>query len=70
MRRDLAEALRASGQLKLRVTTAEKELVTLRAKTRLDTKIIEDLTRERALLAQKVKDRDEELKSKSKFIVV
>jgi hypothetical protein len=44
--------------------------VGLRAKTKSDTKIIEDLTRERALLAQKVKDRDEELKSKSKFIVV
>lgn len=70
IRRDLTEALRANGQLKLRVTAAEKELVMLRAKTKSDTKAIEDLTKERALLAQKVKDRDEELKGKTKFIMV
>ena len=70
LRRDLAEALRSSGELKLRVTAAEKELVTLRAKTKSDTKTIEDLSRQRNLLVQKVKDRDEELKGKTKFIVV
>jgi hypothetical protein len=70
IRRDLAEALRSNGQLKLRVTAAEKELVTLRAKTKTDTKFIEDLSKERAVLAQKVKDRDEELKGKAKFLVV
>lgn len=69
IKRDLTETLRANGQLKLRVTAAEKELVTLRAQTKSDTKAIEDLTKERALLAQKVKDRDEELKGKTKFIM-
>jgi hypothetical protein len=44
--------------------------VSLRAKTRKDTKTIEDLTRERAVLSQKVRDRDEELKQKARFIEV
>lgn len=44
--------------------------MTLRAKTKTDTKFIEDLSKERAVLAQKVKDRDEELKGKAKFLVV
>lgn len=70
IRRDLAESLRANGQLKARVTVAERELVGLKAKTKTDTKLIEDLTKERAVLSQKVKDRDEELQGKVKFLVV
>lgn len=70
IRRDLAETLRANGQLKSRVTTAERELLGLRAKTKTDTKLIEELSRERGMLSQKVKDRDEELKGKAKFLVV
>jgi hypothetical protein len=42
----------------------------LRAKTKSDTKTIEDLTRERAVLTQKVRDRDEELRGKARFIEV
>lgn len=70
MRRELAEALRSNGQLKLRTTAAENELVTLRAKTKTDAKTIEELSKHRAQLVQKVRDRDEELKGKAKFIVV
>jgi hypothetical protein len=44
--------------------------VSLRAKTKTDAKLIEDLSKERAVLGQKVRDRDEELKGKAKFIVV
>lgn len=69
-KRELAEALRANGQLKLRIAAAEKELVTLRSKTKTDTTLIEDLSKQRTLLVQKVRDRDEELKGKAKFIVV
>ncbi|PSS12948.1 hypothetical protein M430DRAFT_20862 [Amorphotheca resinae ATCC 22711] len=69
IRRDLAEALRANGQLKSRIAAAEKELVALRAKAKTDTKLVQDLTKERAVLAQKVRDRDEELKGKAKFLV-
>jgi hypothetical protein len=46
------------------------ELVDLRAKSKTDTKNIRDLTRERAVLTQKVKDRDEELKGKARFLEV
>lgn len=42
----------------------------LRAKAKTDTKLVQDLTKERAVLAQKVRDRDEELKGKAKFLVV
>ena len=45
-------------------------MVTLRAKTKADTKTIEELSKHRAQLVQKVRDRDEELKGKRKFIVV
>jgi chromosome segregation ATPase len=67
---DLAEALRSNGTLKSRVAAAEKELGGLRVKTKADTKLIEDLIRERAVLSQKVRDRDEELQGKAKFLVV
>ena len=42
----------------------------LRAKTKAETKTIEDLTKKEALLVQKVKDRDEELRGKARFIEV
>jgi len=68
IRSDLAEALRSNGQLKTRIKTADAELVDLRAKSKTDTKRITDLTRERAILMQKVKDRDEELKEKARLL--
>ena len=49
---------------------AEAELAKLRTKTKSDAKAIEDLTRERAVLSQKVRDRDEELRGKAKFLEV
>merc|ERR1712230_90158 len=68
LRRDLAEALRSNGQLQTRVRNAEAELVKLRAKSRAETKQVEELSRERAYLAQKLKDRDEELRGKTKLL--
>jgi hypothetical protein len=44
--------------------------VKLRAKTKTDNKTIEDLTKERAILSQKVRDRDEELRGKARFLEV
>ena len=70
LRSDLAEALRSNGALQARVRVAEAELVKLRAKTKLDTKLIEDLAKERAVLSQKVRDRDEELRGKARFLEV
>ncbi|RDL39738.1 uncharacterized protein BP5553_04078 [Venustampulla echinocandica] len=64
----LAGALRQNGQLQSRIKLAEAELVKLRTKTRTDAKLIESLSRERASLSQKVKDRDEELRGKAKLL--
>jgi hypothetical protein len=42
----------------------------LKAKNKLDGKLIEDLSKERAFLSQKLKDRDEELRGKTKLLDV
>jgi hypothetical protein len=42
----------------------------LRAKTKADTRKIADLTRERGTVLQKVKDRDDELRGKARFLQV
>lgn len=68
IRSDLAETLRSNGQLQSRIKIAEAELVKLRAKGKSDGKLIDELSRERASFAQKVKDRDEELKGKAKLL--
>ena len=70
IRSDLAEALRSNGQLQSRIKAAEAELVKLKAKSKSDGKVIEDLSRERTTLSQKVKDRDEELRGKAKLLDV
>ncbi|KAH7419011.1 autophagy-related protein 16 [Cadophora sp. MPI-SDFR-AT-0126] len=68
LRRDLAENLRSNGQLQTRIKNAEAELVKLRAKSKAETKQMEELSRDRAYLAQKLKDRDEELRGKTKLL--
>ncbi|KAL8417665.1 hypothetical protein RB594_001353 [Gaeumannomyces avenae] len=68
LRLDLAEALRAQGLLQSRVKTAEGELERLRSKTADDSRAIRQLTSERNVLATKVRDRDEELRGKSKLV--
>jgi len=65
---DLAEALRAKGQLQARLKAAENELEKLKAKSISDTEAIRDLSSERMILITKVKDRDEELKGKAKLV--
>lgn len=42
----------------------------LRAKTKADTKTIEDLSRERVVLTRKFKDRVEEMRGKTKLLDV
>lgn len=70
LRVELAEALRSQGQLQSRLKAAEEELETLRSKTKNDTRSIRSLTSERNMLLTKVKDRDEELRGKSKLVEV
>jgi flagellar motor protein MotB len=68
LRLDLAETLRSNGQLQNRIKTAETELVKLRLKSKNEAKQVESLTKERAFLMQKLKDRDEELRGKTKLL--
>lgn len=70
MRADLAEALRSNGQLQSRIKTAEAELARTRAQNISDRKMIKDLTAQRTLISQKVRDRDEEIKGKAKLLDV
>ncbi len=67
---ELAEALRSRGQLESRLNVAEEQLEKLRTKTKVDSKSIRALTGERNILATKVRDRDEELREKSKLVEV
>jgi len=69
-RGELAEVLRSNGQLQARTKAAEAELVKLKAKSKADGKLIDDLSKERAFLSQKLKDRDEELRGKTKLLDV
>lgn len=67
---ELAEALAANGRLQARVKAAEQSRHELSARSKSDERLIESLQREKATLARKVKDRDEELRGKSQLLVV
>lgn len=70
LRSDLAEALRSKGQLQSRLKLVEEEIQRSKGKAKADMKLIKDLSTERAILLTKVRDRDEELKGKSKLLEV
>ncbi|KAI0526436.1 autophagy-related protein 16 [Xylaria bambusicola] len=68
LRLDLAEALRGRGQAQTRLKAAEAELATLRSKNRVDSKRIADLMSERNALTTRLRDLNEELEKKRKFL--
>lgn len=68
LRLDLAEALRAKGQLQAKFKSADVELQKLRSKTKVDDKRIHDLTVERNTLTAKLRDRNEELVGKTRLL--
>ncbi|KAI1743636.1 autophagy-related protein 16 [Xylaria scruposa] len=68
LRLDLAEAIRGRGQAQSRLKAAEAELTSLRSKNKVDSKRIGDLTTERNALTTKVRDLNEELEKKRKFL--
>jgi len=70
LRLDLAEALRGRGQAQARLKAAETELATLRSKAKADGKRVSSLTAERAALVARVRDLNEELEKKKKFLKV
>lgn len=69
MRIELAEALRANGQLLSRLKVAEESCKDLKTRIHTDSKTIKDLSIERAVLHTKVKDRNEELRGKAQLLV-
>ncbi|KAI6245670.1 Autophagy protein [Erysiphe necator] len=68
LRSELAEALRSNGQLSLRIKLADVELAKLREKNKSDMNTIEEIFKDRLNLTQKLKDRDEELRGKTKLL--
>ncbi|KAI0460513.1 autophagy-related protein 16 [Xylaria acuta] len=68
LRLDLAEALRGRGQAQTRLKAAEAELTSLRSKNKADSKRISDLATERNALTARVRDLNEELEKKRKFL--
>jgi len=68
LRLELAEALRSKGHFQHRLEVAEQELSRLRAKTAADSKAIRELTADRKALTIKLRDREEELRAKTKMI--
>ncbi|KAK0738487.1 autophagy-related protein 16 [Schizothecium vesticola] len=68
LRFDLAEALRARGQFQIRLQAADEELARLRSTTAAYARTVRELTKERQALALKLRDREEELKVKTKLV--
>ncbi|KAI1001753.1 hypothetical protein K3495_g6454 [Podosphaera aphanis] len=68
LKSDLAEALRSRSQFDSRSKAVEAEATKLRAKIKSDTKILDELCIDRTALSQKLRDRDEELRGKTKLL--
>ncbi|KAI2642709.1 autophagy-related protein 16 [Xylaria nigripes] len=68
LRLDLAEALRGRGQAQARCKAAEAELAALKTKSLAENKRISELTNERNSLRARVRDLNEELEEKKKFL--
>ncbi|EON99106.1 putative autophagy protein 16 protein [Phaeoacremonium minimum UCRPA7] len=68
LRLDLAEALRAKGQLESRLRKAEEERDQLRSGKTTDNRAIREMTAERNTLRVKLRDKEEELRGKTKLL--
>ncbi|TGO17881.1 hypothetical protein BTUL_0014g00770 [Botrytis tulipae] len=66
LRASLSEALRSSSHFQSRLKITETSLQALRTKSASVSKQLETLTRERNILERKIRDRDEELRAKTK----
>ena len=70
MRRDLSEAQRSRELMETRLQDVTEELKSQKIQISLDSKRIGELTKEKAVLTTRSKDRDEELRGKSKLLEV
>ena len=70
VRQDLREAQRSRSLLEAKLQTLTEELNKLKVQSTLDSKRINDLTKEKAALTTGMRDRDEELRGKAKLLEV
>ncbi|KAK4696802.1 hypothetical protein P7C71_g1178, partial [Lecanoromycetidae sp. Uapishka_2] len=68
VRQDLSEAQRSRGLMETRLQTVTEDLNKLKMQTSLDSKRISELTKEKSVLSTRLRDRDEELKGKTKLL--
>ncbi|KAK0507770.1 hypothetical protein JMJ35_009659 [Cladonia borealis] len=68
VRQDLSEAQRSRGLMETKLQSVTEELKKLKIQSSLDRKKIGELTREKAILTTGLRDRDEELKGKTKLL--
>jgi chromosome segregation ATPase len=70
VRQDLSEAQRSRGLMETKLQSVTEELNKLKMKSSFDSKRIKELTKEKATLATGLRDRDEELRGKTKLLEV
>ena len=70
VRQDLSEAQRSRGLMETKLQSVTEELNKLKIQSSLDSKRIGELTKEKATLSTGLRDRDEELKGKTKLLEV
>ena len=70
VRQDLSEAQRSRGLMETKLQSVTEELKKLKIQSSLDRKKISELTKEKAILTTGLRDRDEELKGKTKLLEV
>ena len=70
IRRDLSEAQRSKGEMQARLQTSTEELQNLKTQSRFNSKRINELTVEKAVLITRIRDRDAELRGKAQLLVV
>ncbi|KAH0536644.1 hypothetical protein FGG08_006512 [Glutinoglossum americanum] len=68
LRLDLAEAQSSKGQLQIQLKATNEELGVLKDKSNREGRTLAQLSAERATFATRIRDRDEELKGKSKLL--
>ena len=70
VRQDLSEAQRSRGAMETRLQSVVEELQKLKIQSSLDSKLIGELSKEKATLSTGMRDRDEELRGKAKLLEV
>ena len=70
VRQNLAEAQRSRGELENRIVAITSELEKLQLKSTVDSRRINELATEKSNVVKKLRDRDEELRGKSKLLEV